>query len=116
MPNLRRTCNPWYVTWISEAHLGPQHRWPASAAVIMAGNAFTLCQVQPMRNPLQEQLLKAGLVKKSKVAEVVREQTKQRHGKGAPGPNAEQAEAERARQEKVERDRALAAERNAQAR
>jgi len=69
-----------------------------------------------MRNPLQEQLLKAGLVKKSKVAEVVREQTKQRHGKGTPGPNAEQAEAERARQEKVERDRALAAERNAQAR
>jgi uncharacterized protein len=82
----------------------------------MAGDAFTLCQVQPMRNPLQEQLLKAGLVKKSKVAEVVREQTKQRHGKGAPAPSAEQAEAERARQEKVERDRALAAERNAQAR
>jgi uncharacterized protein YaiL (DUF2058 family) len=69
-----------------------------------------------MRNPLQEQLLKAGLVKKSKVAEVVREQTKQRHGKGAPVPNVEQAESERARQEKVERDRALAAERNAQAR
>ena len=69
-----------------------------------------------MRNPLQEQLLKAGLVKKSKVAEVVREQTKQRHAKGAPVPNAEQAEAERVRLEKVERDRALAAERNAQAR
>lgn len=69
-----------------------------------------------MRNPLQEQLLKAGLVKKSKVAEVVREQTKQRHGKAAPTPSAEQAEAERVRLEKVERDRALAAERNAQAR
>jgi uncharacterized protein YaiL (DUF2058 family) len=69
-----------------------------------------------MRNPLQEQLLKAGLVKKSKVAEVVREQTKQRHGKAAPAPSAEQAEAERVRLEKVERDRALAAERNAQAR
>lgn len=69
-----------------------------------------------MRNPLQEQLLKAGLVKKSKVAEVVREQTKQRHAKGAPVTNAEQAEAERVRLEKVERDRALAAERNAQAR
>lgn len=69
-----------------------------------------------MRNPLQEQLLKAGLVKKSKVAEVVREQTKQRHGKAAPTPSAEQAEAERVRMEKVERDRALAAERNAQAR
>ena len=70
----------------------------------------------PMRNPLQEQLLKAGLVKKSKVAEVAREQAKQRHGKAPPAPSAEQAEAERVRQEKAERDRALAAERNAQAR
>lgn len=69
-----------------------------------------------MRNPLQEQLLKAGLVKKSKVAEVAREQAKQRHGKAPPAPSAEQAEAERARQEKAERDRALSAERNAQAR
>ena len=69
-----------------------------------------------MRNPLQEQLLKAGLVKKSKVAEVAREQAKQRHGKTPPAPSTEQAEAERVRQEKAERDRALAAERNAQAR
>lgn len=69
-----------------------------------------------MRNPLQEQLLKAGLVKKSKVAEVAREQAKQRHGKAPPAPSAEQAEAERVRQEKAERDRALAAERNAQTR
>ena len=69
-----------------------------------------------MRNPLQEQLLKAGLVKKSKVAEVAREQVKQRHGKAPPAPSAEQAEAERVRLEKAERDRALAAERNAQAR
>ncbi len=69
-----------------------------------------------MRNPLQEQLLTAGLVKKSKVAEVAREQVKQRHGKAPPAPSAEQAEAERVRLEKAERDRALAAERNAQAR
>lgn len=69
-----------------------------------------------MRNPLQEQLLKAGLVKKSKVAEVAREQAKQRHGKAPPAPSAEQTEAERVRLEKAERDRALAAERNAQAR
>lgn len=69
-----------------------------------------------MRNPLQEQLLKAGLVKKSKVAEVAREQAKQRHGKAPPAPTAEQTEAERVRLEKAERDRALAAERNAQAR
>ena len=64
-------------------------------------------------NPLQEQLLKAGLVKKSKVAEVAREQNKGRHAKG---PNEIQLEAERARAEKVERDRALAAEQKAQAR
>lgn len=67
-------------------------------------------------NPLQEQLLKAGLVKKSKVAEVAREQNKARHVKGPSGPSEVQLEAERARAEKAERDRALAAERKAQAR
>jgi hypothetical protein len=67
-------------------------------------------------NPLQEQLLKAGLVKKSKVAEVAREQNKARHAKTPSEPNEIQLEAERARAEKVERDRALAAERKAQAR
>ena len=66
-------------------------------------------------NPLQEQLLKAGLVKKSKVAEVAREQKKARHGKGPSQPSEIQLEAERARAEKIERDRALAAERKAQA-
>ena len=67
-------------------------------------------------NPLQEQLLKAGLVKKSKVAEVAREQNKARHAKGASGPGEIQLEAERARAAKVERDRALAAEHKARAR
>ena len=67
-------------------------------------------------NPLQEQLLKAGLVKKSKVAEVARAQTKARYAKGPTGPNEIQIQAEQARAEKVERDRALAAERKAQAR
>jgi uncharacterized protein YaiL (DUF2058 family) len=67
-------------------------------------------------NPLQEQLLKAGLAKKSKVAEVAREQQKARLGK-APSDAAEiQREAERVRLEKVERDRALEAERRARAR
>ena len=70
-----------------------------------------------MRNPLQEQLLKAGLVKKGKVAQVVREQNKQRQGKAkpptddAPGVDVAALQAERAA-----RDRALAAERNAEAR
>lgn len=67
-------------------------------------------------NPLQEQLLKAGLVKKSKVAEVAREQNKARHSKTPAMPSEIQQEAERARAEKVERDRALAAESKAQAR
>lgn len=69
-----------------------------------------------MRNPLQDQLLKAGLVKKSQVAQAAREQARQRQGKVPAGPTDEQREAERARAERVERDRALAAERNAQAR
>lgn len=67
-------------------------------------------------NPLQEQLLKAGLVKKSKVAEVAREQNKARHAKAPSGPSEIQLEAERTRAEKVERDRALAAQAKAQAR
>lgn len=66
-------------------------------------------------NPLQEQLLKAGLVKKSKVAEVAREQNKARHAKAPAEPSEIQREAERVRAEKAERDRALAAERKAQA-
>ncbi len=66
-------------------------------------------------NPLQEQLLKAGLVKKSKVAEVAREQIKARHGKGPADASEVQRDAERAREDKASKDRALAAERKAQA-
>ncbi len=61
-------------------------------------------------NALQEQLHKAGLAKKSKVAAVAREQ-----GKVPSGPSEAKRDAERVRQEKVERDRLLAAERKAQA-
>jgi uncharacterized protein YaiL (DUF2058 family) len=68
-----------------------------------------------MRTPLQEQLLKAGLVKKGKLAEVVREQNRQRHAKGQV-PAAGQVDARKLQAERAERDRALAAERNAQAR
>jgi uncharacterized protein YaiL (DUF2058 family) len=69
-----------------------------------------------MRNPLQEQLLKAGLVKKSKVDQVAREQAKQRQGKAPAQDDAERVDAQRLQAERAERDRALAAERNAQAR
>jgi uncharacterized protein len=69
-----------------------------------------------MRNPLQEQLLKAGLVNKTKAAQVVREQVKQRKGKTPAPPSSEQVDAQRLQLEKAERDRALAAERNAQLR
>lgn len=69
-----------------------------------------------MRNPLQEQLLKAGLVNKAKAAQVVREQAKNHQGKKPAPPSAEQVEAKRLQAEKAERDRTLAAERNAQTR
>jgi hypothetical protein len=66
-------------------------------------------------NPLQAQLIKAGLAKKSKAAEVEREQNKARQGKGPATPSEIQREAERLRAEKVEHDRALEAERKAKA-
>ncbi|MEP7186384.1 MAG: DUF2058 domain-containing protein [Rhodanobacter sp.] len=66
-----------------------------------------------MRNLLQEQLLKAGLVNKAKAAQVVREQAKRLKGKAPATPSAEQVEAKRSQLAKAERDRALAAERNA---
>jgi uncharacterized protein YaiL (DUF2058 family) len=69
-----------------------------------------------MRNPLQDQLLKAGLVKKGKVDQVAREQSKQRQGKAPAGPSRDQMEAQGLQAYRAERDRALAAERNAQAR
>ncbi len=69
-----------------------------------------------MRNPLQEQLLKAGLVNKTKAAQVVRDQIKQRQGKAPAPPGTEQVDAQRLQAERAERDRALSAERNAQAR
>ena len=69
-----------------------------------------------MRTPLQEQLLKAGLVKKHKVAEAVREQARQLHSKTAAAPSAAQVDTQRLQAERVERDRALSTERNAQAR
>jgi uncharacterized protein YaiL (DUF2058 family) len=68
-----------------------------------------------MRNPLQEQLLKAGLAKKGKVDQIAREQAKQRQGKAAVAAPEEKIDAQRLQAEKAERDRALAAERNAQA-
>lgn len=72
-----------------------------------------------MRTPLQEQLLKAGLVKKHKVAEAVREQNRQLHSKApavADAAKAAKLEAQRVLAERAERDRALAAQRNTQAR
>lgn len=66
-------------------------------------------------NPLQEQLLKAGLVKKSRAAEVAREQAKARQDQ-ASAPSDIQLAAETARAEKAERDRALEAERKTKAR
>ncbi len=69
-----------------------------------------------MRNPLQEQLLKAGLVNKARAAQVVREQAGKHNGKAPATASAEQVDARRVQAEKADRDRALAAERNAQQR
>jgi uncharacterized protein YaiL (DUF2058 family) len=69
-----------------------------------------------MRNPLQEQLLKAGLVKKGKADQIARDQVKARLAKGAAKPPSDQerVDAAKLQAERAERDRALAAERNAQ--
>ena len=69
-----------------------------------------------MRSPLQDQLLKAGLAKKSKLAQVVREQNKQRHAKGAQPVDVDKVDAAQLQAERAERDRQIAAERNAHAR
>ncbi|MCX7555501.1 DUF2058 domain-containing protein [Xanthomonadaceae bacterium JHOS43] len=77
-----------------------------------------------MRNALQEQLLKTGLAKKSKLDEVAREQARQRKAKGkgqtdsstTDAGGAGPVDAERLRQQKIERDRTLEAERKAQTR
>lgn len=70
-----------------------------------------------MRNPLQDQLLKAGLVKKDKVAKAVREQNKRLHAKGPADAlsDPDQIDTAKLAAERAERDRALAAARNAQA-
>src|SRR3546814_17275905 len=67
-------------------------------------------------NRLQEQFFKAGLVKKSKVAEVAREQHKARHGKGPAQPSDIQRDTESARVDKAEREHQLTAERKRTAR
>ena len=69
-----------------------------------------------MRNPLQEQLLKAGLAKKGKVDQIAREQARLRQGKAQATTADDKVDAQRLQAERAERDRALAAERNAQAR
>lgn len=69
-----------------------------------------------MPTPLQEQLLKAGLIKKNKMEAAVREQNRRRDGKAPPPPAEEQVNAQQLLAQRAERDRALAAEANAKAR
>ncbi len=69
-----------------------------------------------MRTPLQEQLLKAGLVKKHNVAAAVREQNQQRQGKAPASGGEDRVNTQQLQVERVERDRALAAEQKALAR
>lgn len=86
------------------------------SATIIFRDPATPLSVFRMRTPLQEQLLKAGLVKKHKVAEAVREQTRQLHSKAPAPAAAAKVDTQRLQAERAERDRALSAERNAQAR
>lgn len=83
---------------------------------MMNPNSPTRYRAMAKANPLQAQLLKAGLVKKSKLAEVARAQHKARDANAQAAPSEIARDAERSRTEKVARDRALAAERKAQAR
>ncbi|MCC5863068.1 MAG: DUF2058 domain-containing protein [Gammaproteobacteria bacterium] len=68
-----------------------------------------------MPTSLQEQLLKAGLVKKDQVQKTARQQAKKRKGRAAPDGAEAKAAAAKRRAEQAARDRALAAERNAAA-
>lgn len=87
-----------------------------STSGMMEANPATRKRDMAKLTPLQEQLLKAGLAKKSKVAEVARAQGKARHAKGPSETDEIRREAERQREEKAERDRALEATRKAEAR
>lgn len=62
-----------------------------------------------MRNPLQEQLLKAGLAKKGRLDEIAREQAKQRHARKPAPPPAGRVDARQLQADRAERDRALSA-------
>ncbi len=70
-----------------------------------------------MRNLLQQQLVKAGLIDKNKAKAVAHEQmlAQKRQPKGQTAPSAAQVDAQQALAERAERDRALAAQQKAQA-
>jgi uncharacterized protein YaiL (DUF2058 family) len=70
-----------------------------------------------MRNLLQQQLVKAGLIDKNKAKAVAHEQmlAQKRQTKGPSAPSVEQVDAQRALAERTERDRVLATQQKAQA-
>src|SRR5690606_15604028 len=109
----RHRCRSWERacarTWRSRPRWLPEGR--SLSAPRYHGHPTCTAPTMAKGNPLQEQLLKAGLVKKSKVSAVAREQHVARHARAAAGPNEIELEAQRLRAEKVERDRALEAER-----
>jgi hypothetical protein len=72
-------------------------------------------QAPVMKNALQDQLFKSGLIKKQELAQAVRDQAKQRKQPAVDEAAAEHdvpVDAARLLAERVARDRALAAERN----
>ncbi len=113
--SVRFQCSSTFCARDGEALMSPT---PPSGrkAIIRIRNSARSQSVIRMRTPLQEQLLKAGLVKKHKVAAAVREQNQQRQGKAAAPDDAERVDTQQILKARAERDRALAAERNAELR
>ncbi len=70
-----------------------------------------------MRNLLQQQLVKAGLIDKNKAKALAHEQmlAQKRQPKGQAAPSAAQVDAQHALAERAERDRALATQQKVQA-
>lgn len=88
------------------------------AAYTCTPTPLTRTRTANMRNLLQDKLLKAGLVKKNKVDQVVREQSRQRQGKTVAPAAAEEAQldVQQLQAQRAERDRQLAAQQQEQQR
>src|SRR5690606_41984239 len=83
----------------------PRARLSPTASSPTALSTLSLHDALPICNPLQDQLLKAGLARKSQLTRAVQEQKRKRKG-AAPADQAEQVDGQRLQAERAERDRA----------